>query len=103
MTDIQHKPNGWNEPLNQMTEDEWKEYFCLRKELDVEMTEEELNKLSEQISTCLKNTDDNSAFELMNKIPLGAHYAYGLKLGLGLKAVADANLSLARKVFLDEF
>ena len=52
MTDIQHKPNGWNEPLNQMTEDEWKEYFCLRKELDVEMTEEELNKLSEQISTC---------------------------------------------------
>ena len=103
MTDIQHKPNGWNEPLNQMTEDECKEYFCLRKELDVEMTEEELNKLSEQISTCLKNNDDNSAFELMNKIPLGANYAYGLKLGLGLKAVADANLSLARKVFPDEF
>ena len=60
------------------------------------MTEEELNKLSEQISTCLKNTDDNSAFELMNKIPLGAHYAYGLKLGLGLKAVADANLEIRK-------
>ena len=42
MTDMQHKPNGWNEPLNQMTEDEWKEYFRLRVELDVEMSDEEV-------------------------------------------------------------
>ena len=47
MTDMLHKPNGWDEPLNQMTDDEWKEYFRLRKELDVEMTEEELNMLRE--------------------------------------------------------
>ena len=24
MTDMNHKPNGWNEPLNRMTEEEWK-------------------------------------------------------------------------------
>ena len=44
MTDMQHKPNGWNEPLNRMTEEEWKEYFRLREQLDVEYTEEELDK-----------------------------------------------------------
>ena len=40
MTDMLHKPNGWNEPLNQMTEEEWQEYFRLREDLDVEYSEE---------------------------------------------------------------
>ena len=42
MTDMLHKPNGWNEPQNIMSEDEWREYFRLREVLDVEMNEEEL-------------------------------------------------------------
>ena len=37
MTDMLHKPNGWNEPQNIMSEDEWREYFRLREVLDVEM------------------------------------------------------------------
>ena len=48
MTDMLHKPIGWDEPLNQMTEEEWKEYFRLRKELDVEYSEEELKALIEK-------------------------------------------------------
>ena len=35
MTDMLHKPNGWDSPLNQMTEEEWKEYFRLREDLDM--------------------------------------------------------------------
>ena len=31
MTDMEHKPNGWNLPINQMTEEEWKDYFECRK------------------------------------------------------------------------
>ena len=42
MTDMLHKPIGWDDPLNQMTEEEWKEYFRLREELDVEMNNEEI-------------------------------------------------------------
>ena len=26
MTDMLHKPIGWDDPLNQMSEEEWKEY-----------------------------------------------------------------------------
>lgn len=42
MTDLLHKPKGWNDPINQMSEEEWKEYFRLREELDVEMSMEEI-------------------------------------------------------------
>ena len=30
MTDMLHKPIGWDDPLNQMTDGEWQEYFRLR-------------------------------------------------------------------------
>ena len=30
MTDMLHKPIGWDEPLNQMTEEEWKEKSILQ-------------------------------------------------------------------------
>ena len=42
MTDLLHKPKGWDDPINQMSEEDWKEYFRLREELDVEYTKEEL-------------------------------------------------------------
>ena len=42
MTDLLHKPKGWNDPINQMSAEEWKEYFRLREELDVEMSMEEI-------------------------------------------------------------
>ena len=33
MTDMEHKPNGWNLPINQMTDDEWTDYFECRKNM----------------------------------------------------------------------
>ena len=42
MTDLLHKQKGQNDPINQMSEEDWKEYFRLREELDVEYTKEEL-------------------------------------------------------------
>ena len=103
MTDINHKPNGWNEPLNQMTDDEWKEYFRLREELDVEYTEEELDKALLKINELLENKNDKEAEDLMLAIPLEPYYAYQLKLGLGIKRVMFYNLSLAKKEFPGEF
>ena len=37
-----HKPNGWNSPLNQMSDEEWQGYFRLREEIDVEVSEDEV-------------------------------------------------------------
>ena len=103
MTDLLHKPNGWNEPLNQMTEEEWQEYFRLREDLDVEYSEEELEKALLKINELLKNKCDREAEELMFSIPLEPFYAYRLKLGLGLKEVMYHNLSSAKKEFPGEF
>ena len=58
MTDMLHKPNGWNEPLNQMTEEEWQEYFRLREDLDVEYSEEELDEALLKINQLLKNKNE---------------------------------------------
>ena len=55
MTDLQHKPKGWNEPLNCMTDEEWKEYFHLRQVLDVEMSEDEQRDLLDKIDLALVN------------------------------------------------
>ncbi|WP_202108054.1 hypothetical protein [Succinivibrio dextrinosolvens] len=27
MTDMEHKPNGWNIPINKMTDEEWEDYY----------------------------------------------------------------------------
>ena len=103
MTDMLHKPNGWDSPLNQMTEEEWKEYFRLREDLDKEYSEEELEKALLKINVLLEDKCDKEAEELMLAIPLEPFYAYQLKLGLGIKRVMFYNLSLAKKEFPDEF
>ena len=103
MTDLQHKPKGWNEPLNCMTDAEWKEYFLLRQVLDVEMSEDEQRDLLDKIDLALVNEDYDLVDALASKLPLEAHYAYGLKLGLGLRFLKNNNLSEAKKAYPDEF
>ena len=83
MTNMQHKPNGWNEPLNQMTDDEWKEYFRLRDELDVEYTEEEISELLEQASAITEFNEQKKS--LLKKLPIVPAIAYATKLSSGLK------------------
>ena len=103
MTAMLHKPNGWNEPLNQMTEEEWQEYFRLREDLDVEYSEEELDEALLKINQLLKNKNNQEAEILLAKIPADPRLAYRWKLGLGLKEVMYLNLSDAKKAFPDEF
>ena len=103
MTDMLHMPNDWISPLNHMTEDEWKEYFHLRQVLDVEMSEDEQSDLLDKIDLALVNEDYDLVDVLASKLPLEAHYAYGLKLGLGLRFLKNNNLSEAKKVYPDEF
>lgn len=103
MTDMQHKPNGWNEPLNQMTEDEWKEYFRLREELDVEMSDEEVLDSLKKVNMLLTNHKEKEAQDLMAIIPVDSRLAYFWKKGLGLKEVMYLNLSEAKRDFPNEF
>ena len=103
MTDIQHKPKGWNEPQNIMSEDEWREYFRLREVLDVEMNEEELKSSLLKVNELLKAGKKEEAKELMFTIPTHPRYAYQLKKGLGIKEVMYLNLSEAKKVYPNEF
>ena len=72
MTDMSHKPNGWDSPLNQMTEEEWKEYFRLREELDVEMSDEEIDRAYIKSDELLEAHKENEAYALLKKIPLQA-------------------------------
>ena len=103
MTDMLHKPIGWDDPLNQMTEEEWKEYFRLREELDVEMNNEEIIAALRKVDELLEQNRHQEANSLMGIIHVHPRLAYAWKLGLGLKEVMNLNLSLAKKEYPDEF
>ena len=103
MTDMLHKPIGWGETLNKMTEAEWKEYFRLRKELDVEYSEEELKALIEKAMKLYISGKTEESSNLALKIPLRPFFACSLKQTLGLREIMKANLSLAKKAFPNEF
>lgn len=104
MTDLKHLPKSYDEPLNKMTEKEWEEYFALRKELDVDMSKEDIQEIYKMTDYLSRETHhENEIFYLLKKIPLPAQYAYYLKLTKGLKFLKDYNLSLAKKEYPNEF
>ena len=103
MTDMLHKPNGWNSPLNHMTEDEWKEYFRLREELDVVMSEDEVADALNKVNELLTQHKESEAQDLMSIIPVDPRLAYFWKKCGGLKEVMYLNLSEAKRTFPDEF
>ena len=103
MTDMLHKPIGWDDPLNQMTDGEWQEYFRLRKELDVEMSEDEIDRAYLKADKLLESHKEKEAYALMKQIPLQPRLDLKLKKTEGLKEVMYFNLSLAKKEFPNEF
>ena len=50
---MEHKPNGWNLPINQMTEEEWKDYFECRKKYDIKLSVDEEKTQYEKIMSFL--------------------------------------------------
>ncbi|SFS32854.1 hypothetical protein SAMN02910357_00165 [Succinivibrio dextrinosolvens] len=101
MTDMEHKPNGWNLPINQMTEEEWKEYFECRKKYDIHLSEKEI---AENLIKANKvRADQRKYIEISRKIPLLPSIAIVSKAFEGLKALRDYNLSWAKEVYPDEF
>ena len=103
MTDMIHKPNGWNSSLNQMTEDEWKEYFRLREEFDIEMSKEEILDALQKVDEFLISHRYKEADEFVAIIPVTSRLAYFLKRVGGFKEVMYLNLSEAKKDFPNEF
>ncbi|WP_202109168.1 hypothetical protein [Succinivibrio dextrinosolvens] len=101
MTDMQHKPNGWNLPINQMTEEEWKDYFDCRKKYDIKLSDEEINKITKEACNYLK--DKEKYLKLTKKLPLFPGLAISAKAWHGLKAIKNYNLSIAKEVYPDEF
>ena len=103
MTNLLHKPKGWEDPINQMSEEEWKEYFRLREELDVEMSEDEIVSSLKKVNSLLKKDNRHEAKTILAIIPAHPRLAYRWKKTMGLKEVMYLNLSLAKKVYPEEF
>ena len=103
MTDLLHKPKGQNDPINQMSEEDWKEYFRLREELDVEYTKEELIKAFDKVDDLLEPNRFEDADNLTAKLPILPRLAYVWKYTLGLKKMCYLNLSEAKKEYPEEF
>ena len=101
MTDMEHKPNGWNLPINQMTEEEWIDYFECRKKYDIKKTREEITQTS--IEACKFIDDEYKYVEITKKNPLIPDIAIAAKACHGLKFIKDFNLSWAKEVYPDEF
>ena len=103
MTDMQHKPNGWNEPLNRITEEEGKEDWSGREELEGERKDEEIKEHFNLIEKLLSEGKEKDANCIYKLIPLGANCAYFIKKCHGLDAVSHFNLSEAKKEYPNEF
>ena len=85
MTDLLHKPKGWEDPINQMSEEEWKEYFRLREELDVEMSEDEIVSSLKKVNSLLKKDNRHEAKTILAIIPAHPRLAYRWKKNDGTK------------------
>ncbi|SFK60764.1 hypothetical protein [Succinivibrio dextrinosolvens] len=101
MTDMEHKPNGWNLPINQMTDDEWTDYFECRKKYDIKLSDKERKAISDEAHKYLK--DRKKFIEISKKTPLFPELAIAAKACSGLKGLKGCNLSWAKKVYPDEF
>ena len=67
------------------------------------MSEDEQRDLLDKIDLALDNEDYDLVDDLASKLPLEAHYAYGLKLGLVLRFLKNNNLSEVKKEFPNGF
>ena len=76
MTDLVQKAKGWEDPINQMAEEEWKEYFRLREELDVEMSEDEIVSSLKNVNSLLKNDNQHEPKTILPIIPAHPRLAY---------------------------
>lgn len=102
MTDMEHKPNGWNLPINQMTEEEWKDYFECRKKYDIKLSVDEEKTQYEKIMSFL-HVNGKNFIEESKKMPVLPNMAISYKCFHGLKAMKDFNLYWAKEVYPDEF
>ncbi len=87
----------------EMTEADWEEYFDCRKKYDIDYTKEEIDELWKQINAYIKEGKRKEAEELMLRIPETPALALNSKTFAGFKAIQHFNLSLAKKVYPDEF
>ena len=101
MTDMEQKPNGWNLPINQMTEEEWIDYFECRKKYDIKLSDKERKAISDEAYNYLHNKE--KFVEISKKNPLLPGLAIAAKACHGLKKIKDYNLSWAKEVYPDEF
>ena len=87
----------------EMTEADWEEYFECRKKYDIEYTKSEEDALMDQVTLFLKEGNKKAAEELMMKLPVKPGIALNNKTFAGFKTIQKYNLSLAKKVYPDEF
>ena len=101
MTDMDHKPNGWNLPINQMTDEEWKDYFECRKKYDIKLSEQEIANNTNEAVKFINDMEEFKKIAIKN--PLLPGMAIVSKAFYGLKSIKNYNLSLAKEVYPNEF
>lgn len=86
-----------------MTEEDWKRYFECRDKYDKPMTEEEKDKIMDEVEALTLKGDCAAAADLMMKVPMSPSLAYQLKCCGGLDALQEFNLYEAKLEYPDEF
>ena len=87
-----------------MTESDWDRYFECRKTQDVEMTNSEAIAIIESHKEEFNfSADCDIIATIKYKIPLQPKIAIAMKYDLGMKELMEYNLSLAKKMYPDEF
>ena len=86
-----------------MTEADWDRYFECRKTQDVEMTNTEAVAIMQAHREEFLGDDCGIIATKKYKIPLKPNIAFAMKYTMGMRYLIEYNLSLAKKMYPDEF
>lgn len=98
---LPHPPRYNNE--EQMTTQDWEEYFAKRAQLDKPLPREEAEALLLKGAALLREKNKAECFRVTAPIPMPAAWALAVKDAHGFKMVWDWNLYEAKKAYPDEF
>lgn len=87
----------------EMTKEEWEDYYACREKYDIEMTEEEKEKIRNEAYAIFESGKKEQALQLLMQIPVEPFIAISSKIAGGFKAIKYLNLSDAKKVYPNEF
>lgn len=87
----------------ELTKEEWEDYYACREKYDIEMTDEEKDKIRQDAYSIFESGKKEQALDYLLKLPAEPFIAIAAKIAGGFEAVKYLNLSEAKKVYPNEF